>query len=231
MTQTGGSQGGWRWRRLVGGLATGLAAGAVMAAVLLKHEPALPAAAAGPDTDRAAARLVTKAAALGAALRRDGPWGMALTDTEVNAWLATDLPRNHARLLPRGLSEPRVRFRPHRVEVAIRTGSGLFSTVVWCDLRVALRGVNQLGITAEAAAAGAVPLPGGPVLAELGRRLAAAGAVTELRRLDGRTVLVVYIPAIRGGSGPEGRLDSLRIDAGELVVAGTTSAPVPAETP
>lgn len=231
MTQVQRSQGWRRWRRPLGALALGLAAGVIVAAILLKHEPVLPAVAPGPDTERAAARLVTKVAALGTALREDGSWGMALTDAEVNAWLATDLPRNHARLLPRGLSEPRVRFRPHRVEVAMRTGTGLFSTVVWCDLRMTLRGVNQLGITAEAAAAGAVPLPGGPVLAELGRRLAAAGAVAELRRLDARTVLVVYIPAIRGGSGTEGRLKSLRIDDGEVVVAGTTSGPVPDETP
>jgi hypothetical protein len=92
---------------------------------------------------------------------------------------------------------------------------------------VTLRGVNQLGITVEGASAGAVPIPGTPLLAELGRRIAAFGAVTELRRLDGRMVLVVYIPAMLGGGGPRWRLESLRIDAGEAAVAGSTTLPEP----
>ena len=191
--------------------------------LLLKYEPALLATSpVGPEAERAAARMVTTGAGLHAALGRDGPWGAAVTDTEVNAWLAIDLPRNHPALLPRGLATPRVRFRPHRIQAAVRAGSGLVSTVLWCDLEVSLRGANQLGISVAAAAAGAVPLPGTAVLAELGRRIAASGAVTELRRLDGRMVLVVYIPAMLGGAGPHWRLESLRIDDGALVVAGST---------
>jgi len=213
-----------RYRRLLGSMAAGLVGGFVVVALLLKHEPALMAVTpAGPEAERAAARMVTTGSALHAAIGRAGPWGAAITDAEANAWLAIDLPRNHPALLPRGLAEPRVSFHPHRVEAAVRVGSGLLSTVVWCDLRVMLRGINQLGITVEAASAGAVPIPGTPVLAELGRRIAACGAVTELRRLDGRMVLVVYIPAMLGGGGPQWRLESLRIGAGEAAVAGSTS--------
>lgn len=209
-------------------MAAGLGAGLVVVTLLLKHEPGLMAGTpAGQEAERAAARMVTTGSALHAALGRAGEWGTAITDTEANAWLAIDLPRNHPRLLPRGLADPRVRFRPHRVEAAVRVGSGLFSTVVWCDLGIRLRGVNQLGITVEAASVGAVPIPGTPVLAELGRRIAACGAVTELRPLDGRMVLVVYIPAMLGGGGPQWRVESLRIAAGEAAVAGTTTLPEP----
>lgn len=215
----------WPWRRVFIGLAIGLAGGLMTAGLLLKYEPAFGTPASGiPDSERAAARLVTKGSALHAALGRAGPWGEAFTDTELNAWLATDLPRNHARLLPASLSEPRVRFLPQHVELSVRVGAGLLSAVVWCDLEVTLRGVNQLGIVIDKAAVGAIPLPSAPVLAELGRRLAALGCVTELRPRDGRMVLVVYIPATLG-SGPHWRLESLRIDAGEAVVAGTTTVP------
>jgi len=232
--ESGAPHDGPRWRRLLGGLAAGLGAGLVVVALLLKHEPSLMAVTpAGPEAERAAARLVTTGSALHAALGRAGPWGAAITDTEANAWLAVDLPRNHPTLLPQGLAEPRVRFRPQRVEAAIRMGSGILSAVVWCDLGVTLRGVNQLGITVEGASAGAVPIPGTPVLAELARRIAACGAVTELRRLDGRMVLVVYIPAMLGGAGPHWRLESLRLDSGEAAVAGSTTLPesVPEGTP
>jgi hypothetical protein len=226
--EPGAGHGGRRWWRLLGGVATGLGAGFVVLAILFKQEPRLMAGTrTGPEAERAAARMVTAGSGLHAALGRAGPWGAALSDTEANAWLAIDLPRNHRTLLPRGLADPRVRFRPQRVEAAIRVGSGILSTVVWCDLGVTLRGVNQLGITVEGASAGAVPIPGTPLLAELGRRIAAFGAVTELRRLDGRMVLVVYIPAMLGGGGPRWRLESLRIDAGEAAVAGSTTLPEP----
>lgn len=215
----------WRWRRAIAGIAVGLAGGLVVVALLLKHEPVLMSTVIdAAEAERAAARLVTTGAALHAALGRAGPWGAAISDSEVNAWLATDLPRNHPKLLPRRLSAPRVRFRPQHVETVVRAGSGILSAVVWCDLEVTLRGVNQLGIVVHNAAVGALPLPAGPVLAELGRRLAALGCVTELRPRDGRMGLVVYIPATLGG-GPQWRLESLRIDAGEAVVAGTTSVP------
>lgn len=213
---------GTGWHRLAWGIASGLATGVVAAAILLKHEPAVVSAGSrNPDAERDAARIVTKGSALHAALGRNGPWGLAVADAELNAWFATDLPRNHARLLPRGLSEPRVRFHPQHVEAAVRLGSGLFSAVVWGDLQIALRGVNQLAIRLDAATLGAVPLPTAPVLAEIGSRIAALGAVTELRRLDGRMVLVVYIPMPVGGDGRHWRLESLRIDAGEAFVAGT----------
>ncbi|MFM8496239.1 MAG: hypothetical protein ACKOEM_12055 [Planctomycetia bacterium] len=208
-------------------MAAGFAGCLVVVALLLKHEPAFSrATVADPDAERAAARLVTKGAALHAALGRAGPWGAAISDSELNAWLATDLPRNHPKLLPRGISTPRLHFRPQRVETCVRVGSGLLSAVVWCDLEVTLRGVNQLGIVVQKASLGALPLPAAPVLAEAGRRLSALGCVTELRPRDGRMVLVVYIPATLGG-GPQWRLESLRIDAGEMVVAGTTSLPDP----
>ena len=220
---------GRNWRRLLGGLAAGLGAGLVVVALLLKYEPILMAGATvGPDAERDAARVVTTASALHAALGQAGPWGAAITDDEANAWLAIDLLRNHPTLLPRALADPRVRFGRHRVEAAVRIGSGLLSTVVWCDLGVTLRGVNQLGITVEGASAGAVPIPRMPVLAEFARRIAACGAATELRRLDGRTVLVVYIPSTLGGGGPRWRVESLLIDDGEAAVAGSTTTPEPA---
>ena len=226
--ESGTPHDGPRWRRLLGGLAAGVVAGLVILSLLLKHEPGIMAATpSGPEAERAAARVVTAASALHAALGKAGPWGAAITDTEANAWLAIDLPRNHPTLVPAGLAHPRLRFRPHHVEAAVRVGSGLLSTVVWCDLGVKLRGVNQLGITVDGAAAGAVPIPGTPVLADIGRRIAACGAVTELRRLDGRMTLVVYIPAMLGGGGPQWRLESLLVGDGEAAVAGSTTLPKP----
>ena len=46
--------------------------------------------------------------------------------------------------------------------------------------------------------------------------------VTDLRRLDGRLVLMVYIPSTHDAGATSYWLESLAIGAGELLVAGET---------
>ena len=72
---------------------------------------------AGADLERLAGRMMTKAASLHAAMRQDGAWEALISEGEINAWLALDLPRNHATLLPSGLSDPRVCLQPRRAQV------------------------------------------------------------------------------------------------------------------
>ena len=214
------------WRRLLPGLVTAVVGGIAVGALLLRHEPALLAAAPsteGAAVERAAARMVTKASALYAATRRAGSWDASITADEVNAWLWTDLPRNHRRLLPGGLNPPRVRFRPQRMAAGAWLGSGVFSTFAWIDLEVRLRGVNQLGLTLHEARLGFVPLPKAAVLRQIALRLEAAGAVTELRRLDDGLVLIVSIPSSLGSADARVQLESLQFDEGEMLVAGSTT--------
>jgi len=214
------------WRRLLPGVVTAILGGIAVGAVLLRHEPAFLAAASsaeGAAAERASARLVTKASALLAATRQAGGWDASITADEVNAWLSTDLPRNHRRLLPGGLTAPRVRFRPHRMAAGGWLGSGVLSTFAWVDLEVRLRGVNQLGLTLHDARLGLVPLPKAAVLQQIALRLEAAGAVTELRRLDDRHVLVVSLPSPSGSAAARVQLESLQFDEGEMLVAGSTT--------
>jgi hypothetical protein len=213
------------WRILLGSLAAVIGCIA-LGGVLVRHEPAFLAAAPsteGAAVERAAARMVTKASALYAATRRPGAWDGSITADEVNAWLSTDLPRNHRRLLPRGLTAPRVQFRPQRMAAGAWLGSGMLSTFAWVDLEVRLRGVNQLGLMLHEARLGLVPLPKAAVLRQIALRLEAAGAVTELRRLDDGHVLVVSLPSSFGSAAVRVQLESLQFDTAEMLVAGATS--------
>ena len=63
---------------------------------LAGREPAAAAIAA----EQAARRLVTRGSALHAALREVGRWEGVFSEREINAFLAIDLPRNHAAVLP-----------------------------------------------------------------------------------------------------------------------------------
>ena len=214
------------------------ALGLAVLAVLLVHVPAFyrgqpfpsPAAlsadtVAGPEQQRLeqlARRMVTKASSLHAAIGQAGPWGEAFTAAEVNAWLAVDLPRNHRSLLPRGVAEPRLQFSPRHVAAGARVGSAALSAVAWVELEMQLREENQLGIVLTEASLGAIPLPRGPVLRALAHRLGGLGLMTDVRRLDGRMVLVVHIPSTHEAGVKSHWLESLSLDDGEMILAGTT---------
>lgn len=215
----------------------GLALAMVVVALLLKYEPAFyrqfeiqPATSAGnaaagdaaEAVEALARRAVTKASAWHASISRPGSWETALTADELNAWLAVDLPRNHPRWLPRGVTEPRLVFRARHVVLGTRVHYGPLSSVAWLDCEVVLRDVNHLAIVVDQARLGAIPLPRTPILRELSRRISTLGMVTDLRMLDGRMVLMVYIPSTHDAGATSYWLESLAIGDGELLMAGET---------
>ncbi len=169
-----------------------------------------------------ARRLVTSCSGLHAAIMRVGSWDALFTERQINAWLAIDLPRNHPDLLPAGASGLRVELLTGRVRAAMRIGRGPVSASVWLDAAVSLREVNQLGIALRAAGLGRLPLPRGPLLQEVARRLERLGLVTEIRRLDNQRLLVVYIPSTHEAGGLSHWLSRLGIGRGELVLKGET---------
>lgn len=176
----------------------------------------------GAAAEQAARRFMSGIAALHADFVREGTWEMACTQEEVNAWLAVDLPRNHPHAVPGRVLEPRVCLRPRLVEASARLAIAGLRPVVMVGLGVRLREPNQLGVTIEDARIGAIPLPHGPVLAEVRRRLDRLGMVTAVQRLDGRSVLVVYIPSTHESGGMSHWLESLSITDGGVAVAGRT---------
>lgn len=184
-----------------------------------------------PAAEQGARRLVSDVAALRAAVVREGRWEAAIDERDVNAWLATDLPRNHPGLLPDGISAPRVRFAPQRVEVGVRAGVGPCAAIASLAAEVRLREPNQLGITLVDARLGGLPLPRGPVLAAVERAFRRLGMFTTVRRLDGRSVLVVYIPATHEEGGPGHWLESLAVGEGTIAVSGRTSRDGPGADP
>jgi len=223
-------------RTVVGGL-VGLAIVLVISGVLLKYEPvvyrqlAVPGGTAagagvpaggGDDAEALARRAVTKVAAWHASISRPGGWETALRDDEVNAWLAVDLPQNHPSWLPTGVTQPRIAFLPQHAVLGARVGRGPFTAVVSLDFEILLRDVNHLAVVLEQAHHGALPLPRAPILRELSRRISRMGLVTDLRRLDGRLVLMVYIPSTHDAGATSYWLESLAIGAGELLIAGET---------
>ena len=176
---------------------------------------------AGADVERLAGRMMTKAASLHAAMRQDGAWEALLSEREINAWLALDLPRNHATLLPSGVSDPRVCLQQRRAQVGARVGYGWLSAVVWCEVGVQLRGVNQIVIVVNQAGLGGIPLPRAACAKRLADRLAEWGLPGEMRSIDGRMGVVIYTDRQSDGAGAGWQLSALQLEAGEAMLAGT----------
>lgn len=218
-----GSRGRWR---LVAIAAVSVGAPLLAAVAFLRQEPAFYRTAVGVQDaaalDPLARRMVSRASALHAAVSRTGAWEGVISERELNAWLATGLPRNHRELLPRGISAPRVAFQPHRLQIGTRAAVGPFAAVAWADVEVWLKGVDQVGLRISAAGIGGIPVPRDAMLRQIATRLSRAGFATDLRRVEGTTVLVVSPPVTYDGKPRGWRLESLAIDAGELLLAGTT---------
>jgi hypothetical protein len=223
-TAAGSSRPSWRGVSLGVGATLALLVAAALG--LVRHVPGFylrgEAATRIPEAEVLARRTVSKASAWHASLSRQGEWDAAVTADELNAWLALDLPRNHPRWLPRGVSAPRVEFRPRHLTAGARVGAGPLSAIAWADLEVVLRGRNQVTISVERARLGAVPLPTAPLIGDIARRLRRLGMVTELRRVGGRTSLAVYIPSTHDAGATSYWLESMAFEDGEWLAAGRT---------
>lgn len=185
----------------------------------LAGRPPTAAAAAAEEDLR---RLITDVAALHAAFVREGAWDGSFTERQGNAWLAVDLPRNHAGLVPEWIASPRVQLLPGGLRAGCRVGREPLAATAWVEATIRLLEPNHVAITLADARLGSLPIPRGPILRELGYRLGGLGLVTEVRRLDDRLVLEVYIPSTHEGGGTSHWLESLRIDSGSVAVAGET---------
>lgn len=217
-------------RRLVvaGAIATLIV---VMLVAAIRHQPAfsrgrIPV---GTDLERAAARMLTKASAIRAGLVRTGDWGEAISEAELNAWLTNDLPRLAPGSLPRWMRAPSVRLLPRRVAISASVGPGLLAARSWAVLSVVLRRDNDLAIGVDSAGLGALPIPPGPVLEMLESGARRAGLPAERGTFEGRPSVIVRLPGRIDGAGAtacEYHLEGLRVDDGELAIAGSTrSAP------
>ncbi len=182
---------------------------------------------AAATAEQSARRLVTEVSALHAASGRPGRWEAVLTEQELNAWLAIDLPRNHVGLSGGWGTDARIELLPGRLRFGCRVGRGPLSTIGWVEAEVRLRAVNQIGIVVTDARLGSLPVPRGPILKEVSRRLDALGMVTEVRRFDDHTALLVYIPSTTETSTRSRWLESLLLTSGELALAGETRPVAP----
>ncbi|MBX9656454.1 hypothetical protein K2Y11_22795 [bacterium] len=93
-------------------------------------------------------------------LQNSPAWEANFNEDQINGWLAEDFQQNHAnKVLPPGVTDPRVEIDGDRVLLGFRCHMGLFSTVVQIGVRAWVPKRNLLAFELDTAQAGLLPLP------------------------------------------------------------------------
>lgn len=175
------------------------------------------------DLEQESEELLAKTTALVSLARQEGSWEAVFTESQINGWLAVDLPEKHKELLPPDVHDPRVVIQPDRAKVAWRWDRDRFTTVVSLDLEIFLSKPDELAIRIRRIRAGAVPLPTAQLLDLIGKRAEEAKLHIRWVQEDGDPVALVPIPPVEDGRLLR-RIKAIRLEEGQVYLAGETQA-------
>jgi hypothetical protein len=126
-----------------------------------------------------------------------GSWRAAFTEAQINAWLVHQLPREFSRVLPKGVTDPRVVIEDGKVLAAARYASSRIDTVVSFELSIQLTAEpNVLAVEIRNLRAGALALPLNHFANQISRR--AARDSLEVRwdaEVEGAPVGLITVPS------------------------------------
>jgi len=218
-----------RWLQLGLGLASLLLVIAAAAMFLVqrasRHVPEFYAEAlkADPGQQRIASQRMTKAAAaLASDLKREGGWQAVFTEEEINAWLAVELVERHGDLLAAAVSAPRLKIEPDNLTLAFRYRDGRRSVVVSLSVDAYLVEPNVVALRIRKARAGSLPLPLDKILREVSKSTAQLEWQIDWRQAGGDPVAQITIPALGARKNRQAQIETLRLESGKIVLAGST---------
>lgn len=174
-------------------------------------------AAAGQELERQALKLNSQ-------VRRPGRWEARFTQDQINGWLAVDLPTKFPGSLPRGVSDPRVDVSRDEIQLAVKWQQGNTSAVLSAAGEVYLtEESNEVAVRILAVRAGSLPVPLARFLDEIASRAASSGLPLAWTEVDGDPVAIIKLPLDREEfRGKRLLVEELRLEEGELIVAGRT---------
>lgn len=165
--------------------------------------------------------MLQRATALSSDVKQDGPWEATFTAEEINGWLAVDLVENHSGQLPPAMSDPRVAIQPDGLTLACRFKQGYIDTVLSLAVDVYLPEPNVVALRICKARAGSLPLPLDDVLRRIDEAAQRSRLGIKWRQADGDPVAYLSLPS-SDGQREIVEIDTLRLDEGEIYIAGST---------
>jgi hypothetical protein len=149
-------------------------------------------------------------------------WYARFTDEQINSYFDEQFVQSgmSEKLLPEGISQPRLVFETDRARLAFRYGSGFWSTVISIDLKVWLaKGeANAVALELEGFHAGALPIAAQSLLeriSEVGRQ---NGIEVDWYRHDGHPVALLRFQADQPR--PTLQLQAVQLEQGAITIKG-----------
>jgi hypothetical protein len=217
-------------------------------ALLVRHDPAwyrdagLPA---GPERSKKSSECLSEFSNLWNIVQtqvnpsRPGDrlsWLAEFTDEQINSFLAEDFLATgwDQKMLPEGISEPRVVFQGNHGRLGFRYGTGRWSTIITIDFSiwVAADEPNVVCVEFHGLHAGALPISAQSLLqhvSEAARRYDKAKIEVSWYRHDGHPVAVLHFESSQPH--PTVQLQHVLLEDGKLIVQGSYVDPTPHTQP
>jgi hypothetical protein len=155
-------------------------------------------------------------------LQGKGAWQQVFKAQTVNAWLAVDLARNHPALLPKGMHDPRVHIGPEGITLACQVDRGGLHGVVSLQVSAFVESADVVGLRVHKARWGAIPWSFRTVLDKITDAAQRSNVDIRWRQADSDPVALIKVTSAQGGRRQVIHIDTIRLEEGALVVAGTT---------
>jgi hypothetical protein len=172
--------------------------------------------------EQASEELLARASSLASQAQHSGRWEAAFTAEQINGWLAVDLPRNHPKLLPAEVQHPRVAITKDELLIGWRIEHPKYSGVVSLSVTPDVSAPNVLTLRVRKARAGSLPLPLDRVLEAVSEGAREARLSVRWLTVEGDPVAEITLPEDTESRQVQ-RVDSVRLEEGKLLLAGTTT--------
>jgi hypothetical protein len=148
--------------------------------------------------------------------------GGRFTEEQINSFLEEAFMRSGLgeKLLPDGVSEPRVVLEPERLRIAFRYRSSLLNTIVSISLRVWLPRAesNVVAVQIEGFRAGAMPFTAQWLLEHISETARQNGIEVNWYRHEGRPVALLRFQA--DSARPTLQLKAVQLEQGSITIQG-----------
>jgi hypothetical protein len=216
-----------------------LVAGSVVATVvvLAKHEPAFYGRCAvppGPERAELGKKFQTELARLLFDIRNGGNvetgnWRGNFSDAQINSYLQDEFLTSGAaeKLLPDGVTEPRMIFEKDHIRLAFRYGTWPWSTIISVDFRVwvAQKEPNVVILQLQGLHAGALPISAQSLLEELSESLRRQNIQVTWYRHEGNPTAALKFQTDQ--QRPTGQVQQVDLKTGTLTILGHSNDSVP----
>jgi len=178
---------------------------------VLKEEPL-------PEERREEARnFIRQTDVLAERVKSNDEWQIDFTDRQINGWLAEELPKRFADLMPSGVTQPRVKADEGVLLLGFRYEGEGFEGVVSFRLRPRIVAANEIEVEVESFRAGLLPMPIETIVQEIVKRISQDDWQIERLARDGREFVVVrYVRPRRR----DPQLESITLKDGTIHITG-----------